>query len=371
MNNTVDLFPAPRANDALLGHQSAEKELLHAWHSSRLPHAWLITGPRGIGKATLAFRFARWILSKGIASDTDLFDGNTELDSEQDLFVSPKHPSFHHITKGSHPNLLTVERSFDEKTKRLRKEIVVSDLRRVNSFFGSTANDGGWRIVIIDAADEMNRNSCNALLKILEEPPKLGLILLVAHIPGRLPPTIRSRCRSLSLKPLTHEECVQIIATQNKGVGEEDVRTLSLLASARPGYALKLAHHNGIELYREMMSLLDGLPELDVDRLYEWSLGFARKDSDARFDLLSDLLVNWITRGVFASVKDEPFEEIAENEKRINQRLFSPEYTKLWLEIWDKVSELIRLDGEQHLDRQQLIVTMFNYLANAVQDIKQ
>src|SRR5215468_2288506 len=152
--------PAPRANPDFVGHPLAEQALLRAWRSSRMHHAWLITGPRGIGKATLAFRFARFVLGGG---SNDLFgSAPTSLDIAADA------PVFRQVAGGGHPDLLTIERGYDEKRDRLRSEIVVDDVREVGRFLHLKAAAGGWRVVVVDSADEMNRNGANALLKILE-----------------------------------------------------------------------------------------------------------------------------------------------------------------------------------------------------------
>ena len=180
--------PPPRANPRLLGHHAAEATLLEALRGGRMHHAWLITGPEGVGKATLAFRFARRLLAG--ASDSD------------SLALDPSHPVFRRVAVGSHADLLTIERAYDPKRKRLRTQIAVDDVRKINGFMGLTAAEGGWRVVVVDGAEDMNGPSANALLKVLEEPPPRAVILMVCSAPGRLLPTIRSRCRRLRLSAL-------------------------------------------------------------------------------------------------------------------------------------------------------------------------
>src|SRR5271169_1750093 len=182
------MAPGPRANPLLLGHEAAEATLLEAMRSGRMHHAWLITGPDGVGKATLAFRFARRLLA-------GMPDGDT-------LALDPAHPVFRRVAAGSHADLLTVERAYDDKRKRMRTQIAVDDVRRISSFMSLTPAEGGWRVVVVDGAEELNQASANALLKILEEPPRRAILLLVCGAPGRLLPTIRSRCRRLRLDPL-------------------------------------------------------------------------------------------------------------------------------------------------------------------------
>ena len=179
-------WPVPRENPHLVGHELAAGALVEAWGSGRLAHAWLIAGPRGIGKATLAYRFARFVLAGGEGGGND------------GLAMAPEHPVFQRAAAGGHSDLAVIERGLGDRG-RLRAEIVVDDVRKANAFLSLTAGEGGWRVVIVDAADEMNRNAANALLKRLEEPPSRVLFLLVSHAPSRMPATLRSRCRLLSL----------------------------------------------------------------------------------------------------------------------------------------------------------------------------
>src|SRR5215831_1043245 len=181
---------APRENPDLLGHQYTEGELRRLAEGGRLPHALLLTGPRGIGKATLAFRLARFLLAQpGDRADTG-------------LAVDPASNAFRRVASGGHADLLTVERAYDPRRRRRRSDIIIDDVREIAGFFRLTAAEEGWRIVIVDGAEEMNRNAANALLKILEEPPQRALLLMVSHSPGQLLPTIRSRCCRYALPAL-------------------------------------------------------------------------------------------------------------------------------------------------------------------------
>src|SRR6266446_4070113 len=236
---------APRANPALVGHESAERELRRLDEAGRLPHAILLSGRRGIGKATLAFRLARFLLAKSAGSSADMFGDAVE----SGLAIDPESGVFHRVASGGHADLLTVERAYDPRRRRLRSEIVVEDTRAIAGFFRLTAAEEGWRIVIVDGAEEMNRNAANALLKILEEPPRRALLLLVSHNPGRLLPTIRSRCRKLPLKPLGESEVVRLIGRYRPDIGYDDGRALARLAQGSIGRALDLAGAGGLDLY--------------------------------------------------------------------------------------------------------------------------
>ena len=245
VENQTPMIP-PRSNPELFGHEAAEAVLATAMASGRLHHAWLITGPEGIGKATLAYRFARRLLAGPAA------DGSLALD--------PAHPAFRRVAAGSHADLLSVERAVDEKTKRRRAEIVVEDARAVSTFLHLTAAEGGWRVVIVDGADAMNRNAANALLKVLEEPPPRAVLLLLAASPGRLLPTIRSRCRRLALKPLA-EGLVERLLRQ--ALPElEDPHGVAMLAGGSIGRALQLAAGEGLACARLMEEALAGVTPL-------------------------------------------------------------------------------------------------------------
>src|SRR5258708_4505952 len=212
----------PWRRDRLLGHEAAEKTMLAAYRSGRLHHAWLLAGPRGIGKATLAWRFARFLLSG--EGEGGLFGGGPEsLDLAADALGRAL------VDARSHPDLFHLRRTLNPDTGRMRAEIAVDDVRELGAFMHMTPAMGKWRVAIVDAADEMNRNSANAVLKILEEPPPNAVLLMVAHMPGRLLPTIRSRCRRLALQPLADEVVMRLLGDYAPGVKAEERTVLARL----------------------------------------------------------------------------------------------------------------------------------------------
>ena len=189
---------SPRANPELLGHEDAEKTLLAGFNAGRMPHALILAGPAGIGKATLAFRLTRFLLAQQ-EQESGLFG---EPEKPQSLYIKSDDPVFRRVASGGHADLLTVERELDEKKGRLKNDISVESVRRIAPFLRKPAAEGGWRAVIVDGAECLNASSQNALLKILEEPPAKTVLILTTTQPGIFLPTIRSRCRMVHLEAL-------------------------------------------------------------------------------------------------------------------------------------------------------------------------
>ena len=292
----------PRANPDLVGQGAAEARLERAFARGRLAHAWLIAGPRGIGKATLAYRFARHVLARGSAQTSapaapslfgapDLSEGAGE-----GLFLDPAHPVFRRVAAGGHADLFTAEPGFDEKKGVRRAEIVVDDVRGVGHFLSLTPAEGGWRVVVVDSADDMNRNAASALLKVLEEPPAKALLLLVSHNPGALLPTIRSRCQRLVLKPLAEADAVRVLGPLLPSLSGPEAAALARLAEGSPGRALELADEDGLALQRELGELLAGLPGLDGVALQRFGDRVGRPGAETAFRIASEILRRWLAR---------------------------------------------------------------------------
>jgi DNA polymerase-3 subunit delta' len=345
-----DEVPAPRANPHFIGHAGAEAALLDAWRSGRLPHGWLIAGPRGVGKATLAFRFARFLLAGGAG-------GGLFGDAPRDLAVDPEHPAARLVASGGHSDLLTIERSYDEERKRLRSEIVVKDVRELGGFLHLTPGFGGWRIVVIDSADEMNPHAANAVLKLLEEPPRQALVLLVSHAPGRLLATIRSRCRRLALGPLEDRDVAALLRRYRPGLESTDLELLVRLADGSIGRALALSDETGLTLCREVGELLRSLPDLDVLTLHAQADRFGRATGADAFRTATELLRDWLARLVRAAATGEPPLERMPGEGAHMRRLMGAARLDQWVTLWEKVIRLVAGADEADLDRRQLWIS--------------
>jgi DNA polymerase III subunit delta' len=278
--------PLPRETTVLFGHSGAEREFLAVYRSGRVPHAWLITGEPGIGKATLAYRIARFVLCYPDPS-------RAPPDS---LALDAAHRTVRRVAVNAHPDLLVLERTPGD-TGKMRTVVTVDQVRRLVTFFGSTAGEGGWRICIVDSADELKYpEGCNALLKMLEEPPLRSLFLLVSHAPGRLLPTIRSRCRRLALRPLGQGDVARAACV---ALGADDPAVAAAAAAARGSVSQAIALSGGpmLAIREKVEALLRALPspdphvlhalgdELDRDRgLLEVFVGAIRDFLSGRLD---------------------------------------------------------------------------------------
>jgi DNA polymerase-3 subunit delta' len=232
--------PHPAETFNLVGHEAQEKALGEALHGRRMHHAWLFTGPKGVGKATLAYRFARALLSAKIG-------GARPLDCDPEDQIARR------IAAGSHPDIFVLRRGVNEKTGRSKRDITADDARALSGFFSLAPSEGGYRVAIVDAVDDLNRHAANALLKTLEEPPARAALLLVCHAPGGALATIRSRCRRLALRPLSDAE-------MRTALGENASEPMLKLARGRPGRALAfLAQGAGAEeLQTSLRAIVSG-----------------------------------------------------------------------------------------------------------------
>lgn len=267
--------PHPREVLELSGQEAAEAAFEDARGRGRLHHAWLLTGPEGVGKATFAYRAARRLL--GAAPDP----------AHGVLGARADHPVTRQVAARSHPDLLVLEREGPDG--KPRKVIPVDDARRLAEFFSKSPASAPHRVAIIDAADDLNVNSANAILKTLEEPPPRGVLLMVSHSPGRLLPTIRSRCRRLAFQPLGIEQTAAFVGARAEVNGEEALR-LATMADGAPGRALQLAASKALDLDDAARDLLAGLPQVDETRALALAERFRGGEGPAQFNLLFDRL---------------------------------------------------------------------------------
>ena len=329
----------PRETSALFGHVEAERALLEAYNGGRIPHAWLIGGPPGIGKATLAYRLARFVLAH---PDRRL----PAVQKATSLAVAADHPVARRIAAQAQGDLLVLERVINEQTGKLYTVIRVDDVRRAVPFFGSTAGEGGWRIAIVDAVDDLQREGANALLKVLEEPPPRTLLLLVSHAPGRELPTIRSRCRRLLLRPLDTADVARAVAAAT-GRNADDANVQEAAAAADGSVARAIGFLDGptLALRQRVLELFAQLPDPDPRALH--ALGDALGGSEpATLSAFMDMVNGWLSARLSGDTRQV-------------QRLART------AEVWEKVNRAARDVETYNLERKPLVFAVFGLLAEA------
>ena len=341
-------FPHPRETRDLFGHAEAERGLAQAFASGRMHHGWLLTGPEGIGKATLAYRLARHVLAA--PEERDVFGDS--------LSVPEECAAARQILAQAHPGLLVLRRPYDTKAKRFATTLPIDEVRRLKSFLGLTGGEGQWRVVIVDTADDLNVNAANALLKSLEEPPTRALFILVSSEPGRLLPTIRSRCRRLDLKPLDAANLrraaeAALIAAEKDAPAPDAWPRLIRLASGSVRRCLQLFASGGLELLGEIEGLLRLLPKVDWPAAHTLSDSMALVAQEQRFAAFFDLLLEMLARLVHVRTSGVgEAEELA-----LAQRLIKPDALPRWADLWETLVRE-RSDAESlNLDRKSLVLS--------------
>ncbi|MBO6520578.1 MAG: DNA polymerase III subunit delta' [Rhodospirillales bacterium] len=361
----------PRHTAELIGHADAERTLLNAASGGRLPHAWLFTGPKGIGKATLAFRFARYLFTHlpggaegGTSAAGGLFaDDEIPAQLPDSLYVDPERPVFHRVASGGHGDLMTVERKLNDRGK-LSTQIRVEDVRAAIDFAHLTSSEGGYKVIIVDGAELMNRSSENAFLKILEEPPAHCVIIMVSHNPGRLLPTTRSRCRTLAMKPLTTEQVTDLMTQHMPEVAANEAHELARLSEGSIGRAMSLAAGGGLEIYRDVVNIFASLPNLDGAAVQALATKLSKAGADDAYYSGIELYRWWLSRVVLAASRGADGDvSLSAEEQGIAARVAATSILPIWLARLDQAESLIRSADPLNLDRKQVILSLFLSLA--------
>jgi len=324
-------LPGPHQTRDLFGHAAAEARLVEAYRSGRQHHALIFAGPPGIGKATLAYRFAAFLLTHPDASG---------VPAGARLAIDPESRTARLVARLAHPDLIAVGPDMFAEENR-SGEIKVDHVRFALARLYTTADAGGWRVCILDSADDLNRNAANALLKALEEPPPRTVFALVSHRPRRLAPTLRSRCVTIELRtPEPDDARRAILAARPDLAGAADLDEIIALGEGAPGMALRFAGHDGVQLNRRLGAIIAGLPRLDHAELHRLATDLANPRAEPRFVLFMDMLIAELAR-------------IAGRAARASR----PGALEPWIELWDKVARAYDDAMALNLDRRQLILT--------------
>ena len=332
--------PHPREAIKLFGQDEAVSGFMKAFQSGRLHHAWILSGPQGVGKATFAYQAARFLLDP----------------QRGDAFaVDPAHVSSRQILALSHPDLHVLRRKAENEKKPVPNEISVDLARDAIQFFSSTAGAGGYRVLIVDSADHLNRSSANALLKAIEEPPKQAVIFIVTHMIGRLLPTIRSRCRVLPFRALERPDIERILSNASENGSDHDPESLRLAVdnargSARRGYQWLDERFAAVSSHVE--TLLSQLPEYDRKEVLAMSEAFGRKEGRNDFETMREVVLDWLTAQVALRA--------GEGAHRLAPLA----------EVWEKTEQAVRETERYNLDRRALALNIFNDLATATRRLK-
>ncbi|HSC61145.1 MAG TPA: DNA polymerase III subunit delta' [Rhizomicrobium sp.] len=323
----------PRNTLSLIGHQAALATASRAIRSGRPPQGWLISGPPGVGKATFAFRIARYLLAYG-ATDR----------GPEDLSVPPSDPVSLQVSAGGHPGLLILQRGINPNTGKPMTVLGVDEIRKLASFFGMTSGAGGWRVAIVDTADDMNPQAANALLKALEEPPARAMLMLLSNAPGQLLPTIRSRCQRLDLRPLPDAEIEKQLSVQLPDMPAGERAMLVKISGGSLGAALALAEDDGLVLAQEAERLIDRAASADIGAT------LALADKLSRINDGTDRFGRFLIEAMTNRIRARAMEGGAQLDR--------------WTDLLEKLNRSFLRTGALHLDPRQTILSAEKSIAD-------
>lgn len=352
-SDRLEGWPHPRETGAFHGHGAAEATFAEAVASGRMHHGWLITGEEGIGKATFAYRLARYMLAQPEA----LPAGAARLDP-------PDARTVRQVANLSHPGLFVVRRAWDTSGKKFRQSIAIDEVRALRHFLQRTAVTP-WRVVVVDTADDLNPNSANAILKSLEEPPARTLFLILSNAPGRLLPTIRSRCRVLHLAPLSDEDLRRAVAdacdaADRSAPDAEEMPALARLGRGSARRVLQLMEGNALAIADSLTALLAGLPDLDRAGVHKLAAMTGARETQAyaiAFDLLQEMLAE-ATRAASLSESPKRFPRL-----RPLVKLMTPDSLADWASLWETIASARGEAERLNLDKVALLLTVFEKIA--------
>lgn len=351
---------SPRTTPDLFGHEAVEAQLLADFNAGRMPHAIILAGPAGIGKATLAYRLARFMLAQGGDAQDSLFGAPA---APETLAVDIGNEVFKRVASGGHADLLVIEREFDEKKGKLKKNISAEDARSIAPFLRKTAAEGGWRVVIVDGAEDLNATSQNALLKILEEPPSQALLILTTTQPGAFLPTIRSRCRMVHLRSLEDTTVEKLLLRSHPQLSLQEKSILLRVGTGSIGKAQQFYADDGITVYKSLLAVAQDMPQVDFVKVHDIADKLGRGSEDV-FALTQEIMIGWCDHITRAAARGMAPVDILPGDSALFalwQSSFAPGH---FLQAGDKLRQLFGACTRFNLDKRQTIISAFMVLQN-------
>ena len=368
-NDDGEGLPLPAQNSLCLGHERVEQNLLDSHHQGQLPHALIFAGPPGIGKATFAYRFIRFLLSPAgkppeqLESAESLFgDDLPPPEKKQSFDIPDQETLFSRIGAGGHPDLRVLERRVDERTGKLRTTLDLSEIREIRSFMQLTPAEAGWRIALIDEAERMNHFSQNSLLKILEEPPDNSLLIIVTSSAGALIPTIRSRSRIYNFRALSMDNMSVLIQKMDPQIPHSDRLLLARLSHGQIGLAQKYYESGGLQFFSRLVSILSNWPDLNRDEIYKLADQLSAKGQEAQYESFRDIL-KWIlmelVRAKANEIQDPDLVPGSDIDTSALNRLYNDMTKQELIRLHDKIEHYMKQVDDSFLDKRQAVLNTF------------
>lgn len=345
----------PLENNVLFGHAEVEAQLLRLITQKKLPHAIMFCGAEGIGKATLAYRLAKYLLTGAQASEPVMGLFGPEP-TEENLACDAEHPSMRRIMAGSHGDLLVIQPVPDDKKKTSVDTVFIHQVREVVEFMHHTPSESEWRIVIVDPIESLNTAAANALLKVLEEPPARALLLLVSHQPGRLLPTIKSRCRKINLRTPSEQDSQKIFEHLGQEVPAEDLHQLLILTQGSAGRALQYYKNGALSIYRDVLEVLAH----PSPKHHAQFAAIAAKAGAESWPLYKALFLQALYRLSLFATTPTQFVALNLDETECFNALLARQPLDIWLGLWEKAETLLQQTGTLTLDKQQVFLSLLH-----------
>ena len=355
-------IPHPKLAKKLIGHSTQKLYFLNSYISNRLPQCWLLAGDKGVGKATFAWLIAKFLLTTNQNPD----DIKIELNGANiDSILAPQDGgTLTRILSGSEQRIYVVRKGYNEKRKAFFKNISIDDIRNLQSYCSLSIADGGRRVIIIDTADDLNTNSCNALLKLLEEPPKNTLFLLISHQPNLLLPTLQSRCQKLLFSALSQNDLRAVVTTAGQEIGPAQEVPLSILSNGSAGVACRLLNSNSLNLYRDILNLASSLPNLNTKKATQLSQNYFAKGKADDFENFIEMMQHFLSRLCKTGAMQKPLSPSVTNDEAKIMTYLCPSLrsANLWAEAAEIALAKLHKGYLLNIDVESLVIDTFIYL---------